>query len=156
MSLLRPFLRLGPSGLGALVFMGLHLFFALTWGSLFQSSTLEAPWFLGSRASIVVTQAAVGVLALGFAARARGWRERFAAAGLITAGVMTALVAVFFALGPENVMVGPVRLWPVALASAFLLLAPAILAGTLLGGYLHAYLPPRDRRESTAPGGRSK
>ncbi len=127
---------LGPTGLGIVCFLVLQAFFVLTWERLFQPATLETPWFLGSKASIVVTQLALGLVALILALRARSWRQRFTEAGLMTAGVMAAAIAVFFLLGPARLMVGPPELWPVALVSALLLLAPAILAGTLLGGYL--------------------
>lgn len=128
--------RLGPAGLGVVCFLVLQAFFALTWERLFQPATLETPWFLGSKASIVVTQLAVALVALILALRARSWRQRFTEAGLMAAGVMAAAIAVFFLLGPAKLMVGPPELWPVALVSALLLLGPAVLAGALLGGYL--------------------
>lgn len=116
-------------------FLALQVFFALTWGWLFRSATLETPWFLGSRPSIVLTQVVFGLLAAIQAARASTWRERFASAALMTGGAMAALVALFLLLGPSNLMVGPTDLWPVVLASSLLLLGPAIVAGALLGGY---------------------
>ncbi len=128
--------RLGPAELGALAFLLLQGFFALAWERLFQPASLETPWFLGSRAAIVVTQVALGVLALSLAARASSWPKRFADGALMIAGVMAAIVALFFLIGPAKLMTGPTDLWPVVLVSAFLLLAPAVLAGTLLGGYL--------------------
>lgn len=139
----RPSLRwsLGPAGLGVVAFLALQGLFALTWERLFQPATLETPWFLGSRAAIVVTQATLGLLALGLALRASSWRERFVDFALTTAGVMGAMTALFFLLGPEKLMVGATDLWPVVLTSALLLLGPAILAGTLLGGYLRSVLP---------------
>lgn len=124
-----------PAGLGAGVFLACHGFFALTWDRLFESSVLETAWFLGSKTSIVTTQAALGVAALALAARAPSWRRRLEGFGLMTAGVMVAVAGLFFAIGPGRLMVGPTDLWPVVLVSALLLLAPAILAGTLLGGY---------------------
>ena len=129
-------MRPGPAGLGVVALLVLQLFFALTWGSLFREAELETPWFLGSKASIVVTQVTLAGLVSFLALRGSSWRERFADAGLMIAGVMAAVAALFFAIGPARLMVGPTDLWPVVLASAFLLLAPAIVAGTLLGGYL--------------------
>ena len=55
---------------------------------------------------------------------------------MLAFGAMTALAGLFFLIGPERLMVGPTSLWPVVLASAFWLLFPAIVGGTLLGGYL--------------------
>ena len=124
--------------MGAGVFLALHVFFALTWDSLFQPATLRTPWFLGSKAAILVTQVAMGLVALGFAWSAADWRIRLTELSLTIVGAMAAAATLFFVLGPANLMVGPTHLWPVALASAVLLVGPAILAGTLLGGTLHS------------------
>lgn len=132
--------RLGAAGLGVVAFLALQGFFALTWDRLFQPAMIETPWFMGSKPAIVATQAVLALLAFALALRASSWRERFADLGLMTAGVMAAVTALFVLIGPEALMVGPVRLWPVVLASALLLLAPAILAGTLLGGYLSQFV----------------
>jgi uncharacterized membrane protein len=128
--------------LGAGGFAVLQLFLNLSWELWFQPSTLETPWFLGSPRAIVVTQVALGALGLARALR-RGstWRIRIVEAGWTTVGVMVALTTAFFWIGPERLMVGPTRLWPVVLSSSFLLLAPAILAGTLLGGHLSRMRP---------------
>lgn len=127
---------MGPALIGAGLFLLLHVFFALTWDRLFQPARLEVPWFLGSPASLVVTQVATGVVAAVLAIRRSSWRERLRDAALTLAGVMAAAAALFFAVGPARLMVGPPHLWPVVLVSVLLLLTPAILAGTLLGGFL--------------------
>lgn len=132
---------LSPHLMGVIAFLLLQGLFALTWESLFQPATLETPWFLGSRKAILVTQVVLGALALIQALRGSRWRQRFVDAVLMAAGVMAAVVALFFLLGPDRLMIGPTDLWPVVLTSAFLLLAPAILAGAFLGGYL------RDRKK---------
>ncbi len=133
-------LGIGAAGIGAVLFLLLHVFFALTWERLFPGATLETPWFLGSSRSIVATQVTLGLAAAIGGLRQPAWRERFRNAGLLTFGALAAAAVVFFALGPARLMVGPTDLWPVVLTSAFLLLAPAALAGTLLGGYVRSVL----------------
>ncbi len=122
---------------GVAAFLACHGLLALAWERFLQpEAALETPWFLASKTGIVATQVALGLVALILALRAASWRNRFNEAGLMAAGVMAAVTALFFVLGPARLLVGPPELWPVALVSALLLLAPAILAGTLLGGYL--------------------
>ncbi|MDH3744016.1 MAG: hypothetical protein OES47_02810 [Acidobacteriota bacterium] len=123
--------------LGAASFLALHLVFSFTWELWFTPAALEAPWFLGSKPSIVVTQVGLGLVALVVTVRkAASWRRRLVQALALVSGVMMAVSCVFFAIGANRLMLGPPRLWPWVLLSAFLLLGPAILAGTLLGGIL--------------------
>lgn len=129
--------RLGIAGLGAAVFFFVHGVLELGWQRLFQPAALERAWFMASKSALVTTQVALGTVAMLTALRSPGrWRAWLRDSALLAVGALGAVVALFVAIGPSELMVGPVRLWPVSLAAALLLLGPAVLAGTLLGGFL--------------------
>ena len=137
---------LAIAGLGAAAFLGLHAVFEIGWERLFQPAALDRAWFMASKSSLIATQATLGLLACALAVRdERGWRRRFWEAGLLSFGAMVAVVVLFAAIGPSELMVGPSDLWPLALAAAFFLIAPAILAGMLLGGFVAKVTGTRDK-----------
>lgn len=144
---------LAIAGVGAVGFLALHTAFELGWESLFQPAALDRPWFMASKSSLIATQVTVGLLACGLALReVASWRRRLWEAALLVFGAMSAVIALFFLIGPGELMVGPTDLWPLSLAAAFFLIAPATLAGTLLGGFLRAARP--SRRRGPRDGGR--
>ena len=123
--------------LGAGLFVALELLFVATWELWFQPARIEAPWFLGSRKAVIVTQTSFGLasLALGLGAR-WPWRRRLEAGSTFAVGAVVAMVVVFSLLGAERLLLGPTRLWPIALAAGATILALPVLAGTLAAGLL--------------------
>ena len=77
---------------------------------------------------------AVVALALGLVRRDPGWGRRFGAAAALAGGAVTMMMATFGVIGAERLLVGPARLWPVALAAGSIVLALPVLAGTLAAG----------------------
>ncbi len=119
-----------------MTFVCVHLVLSSSWG-LLGPSALDRPWFLGSRKALATTQLALGLVAAVVAFRRPPlWREWLGSAAYLAFGAVAAMAGLFFAIGPAELMLGPTRLWPLSLAAAAFLLAPAVLAGSLLGGFL--------------------
>ncbi len=126
---------MAPAIVGGLSFFMLHAVFVATWQTWFTGSALEQPWFLGSRRSIVVSQIALFGVALAVGLMGSGsWLQRFRVGGVFLGGVLGSMACLLFILGPEKLMEGPTRLWPMVLISGLLLVGPAVLVGTWLAG----------------------
>lgn len=128
---------------GVVVFAALHLFYAATWRRLFAPAALELAWFMGSRRAILVTQAVLFAVAFVGGLRPVPARRRAVEAGSFAAGLVAAMATAFFVLGPERLLVGPARLWPVALLSGGLLMLAPVALGAALAGWLRPLVSSR-------------
>lgn len=132
-----PSALLVAAALGAATFALLHLVFTLAWERWFLPAQLEVPWFLGARRSLVTTQVTFAAVALVYGvARRGGWRQRLRGAGALAAGAVATMTALFTLIGADRLLLGPPRLWPVALFAGAIVLALPVLAGTLAAGIL--------------------
>ena len=107
-------------------FVLLHVFFALTWNSLFKWHSVDVPWFLNSGASIVLTLTVLFVVSLIAGLCVHVSRRTRLLAGLgMWGGANIAMIVVLFVLGPGN-------MWPIVIVMASLLMTPAVALGTAL------------------------
>jgi hypothetical protein len=134
-SWIRPFL------VGAVTFGVIHLAVTVFWRSGLFTTRLPHPWFLGSRATILLGQVAAGLAAFVCGMlESVGLGQRIISALALSLGFLGAAALVFAAIGPEALLLGPVHLWPWALLSAFLLVAPAIALGAAVAAFLQGEL----------------
>jgi hypothetical protein len=139
MSRWRHWLR--PFVVGALTFGVVHLAVMVLWSSGLLTTRLAHPWFLGSRTTILLGQIVAGLAAFAWGMfESGGLGPRIVSALALSLGFLGAAALVFAAIGPEALMLGPVHLWPWALLSALLLVAPAIALGAGLAAFLRGEL----------------
>ena len=120
-----------PAGVGLAVFVGLHLFFVMTWERLFAWGAVDEAWWLNSGKSVVWTQvtlffAALAVLSL-IGAKVRGtiamWVGGFVGAITMWVGVLVGMVSIL------NVMEGDHNLFPIVIALGAAYAGKAIFLG---------------------------
>ncbi len=119
------------SAVGFGTFVLLHVFFALTWNSLFTTrGGAPTPWFLNSGATIVLTLTVLFVVSLigGLCVRVPQRTRLLAGLGMC-GGTNAAMVVVLFVVGPGNI-------WPMVIVMGSLLITPAVILGIAIASLI--------------------
>ena len=116
--------------LGSGTIVLLHVFFALTWNSLFKWVGVGWPWFLNSGATVVLTLTVLFVVALiaGLCVRVPQRTRLLAGLGMC-GGANAAMVVVLFVVGPGNI-------WPMVIVMGSLLITPAVILGIAIASLI--------------------
>jgi len=111
-------------------FLLLHVFFALTWNSLFKWGSVDRPWFLNSGAATRLTLTVLFVVSLiaGLCVRVPQRTRLLAGLGMC-GGATAAMVIWLFVIGPGTI-------WPIVTVIGSLLVTPAVALGIALASLI--------------------